>query len=73
MFPLQSFGQLPLCQPCGFTHGYQFDFEYVVMRGKSRFLHTSILRKKVLDRKMRAIYGCEYAKGMANPSSMITK
>jgi hypothetical protein len=39
MFPLQSFGQLPLCQPGGFTHGYQFGFEYVVMRGKSRFLH----------------------------------
>jgi len=37
MFPLESFGQLPLRQPCGFTYSYQFGLEYVVMRGKCRF------------------------------------
>ena len=62
MFPLQSFGQLPLRQAGCFTHGHQFGLEYVVMRGKSRFLHALIMRKKVLDRKMRAMYECECTK-----------
>jgi hypothetical protein len=64
---------LPLRKPCGFTHGYEFGFEYVVMRGKSRFLHALIMRKKALDRKMRAIYESECTKGMANPGSMSAK
>jgi len=32
-----------------------------------------MLQKKVFDRKMRAIYECEYAKGKASPGFMITK
>jgi|GEM_PF-6311165 len=31
------------------------------------------MRKKVLDRKMRAMYECECTKGLANPGSMIAK
>ena len=73
MFPLQPFGQLPLRQPGCFTHGYQFGLEYVVLWGKSRFLHIFIMQGKALDRKMRAMYECEHTKGMANPRSMIAK
>jgi len=60
MFPVQSFGQFPLRQPGGFAHGHHFALEYFVMRGKSRFLHAFIMRKKTLDRKMRAMYKYEY-------------